>query len=183
MGTFVCFEVGINNEIVDCLTYNTKNEWRCYELKVSVSDFHSKQAKTFVGNYNYYVIPSTLFDKVKDEIPENVGVIVNGNSVIKKPKKQGLSVNESVMYYSMIKSLYRNAEKYLNMKQNDDIDDMQRLRQQKNSEIKELKEQCERYKKNIQWLRKNDCETIQKLSFLEHRAKPEDIQEMKNTDF
>ena len=84
--TFVCMEVGIQGEIVDCLSYRKNKDWRCYELKISVNDFHSKQAKTFVGNYNYFVMPTELIDKVKDEIPDYVGIIENGEVVVKNPK-------------------------------------------------------------------------------------------------
>jgi len=42
--TFGCFEVTIGwygKERVDYMTYNTKGEFRCYEIKVSLSDFKS----------------------------------------------------------------------------------------------------------------------------------------------
>lgn len=49
-GTYLCFEVAIPESIcnkyscrerVDLMSYETKDNWRCYELKVSKSDFHS----------------------------------------------------------------------------------------------------------------------------------------------
>ncbi|MEJ9149089.1 hypothetical protein P4520_28825, partial [Bacillus thuringiensis] len=75
-GVFGCFEVTIGwfgKERVDYLTLDTKGIWRCYEIKVSVSDFRSKANKTFCGHYNYYVIPEELYEKVKDEIPSHIG--------------------------------------------------------------------------------------------------------------
>ena len=67
----------IDNEIVDLLTWESnKNIWRCYEIKISYQDFKSKASKTFVGNYNYYIIPDTLLNKVKGEVPDNIGIYV-----------------------------------------------------------------------------------------------------------
>jgi hypothetical protein len=112
-GVFGCFEVTIGwfgKERVDYLTYDTKGIWRCYEIKVSKSDFRSKAAKTFIGHYNYYVMPQELFEQVKDEIPNHIGAYVNGVSY-KNAKKQKLGVDEQTLKDSLIRSLYREYEK------------------------------------------------------------------------
>ena len=67
MGVFGCFEVTIGffgKERVDYMTYDTKGIFRCYEIKTSLSDFHSKAKKTFCGHYNYYVLTKELYEKV-----------------------------------------------------------------------------------------------------------------------
>lgn len=77
MGTFGCYEVTIGyggKERVDYMTYDTKGIFRCYEVKVSKADFHSAAVKSFVGHYNYYVLTRELYDQVKGEIPDWVGV-------------------------------------------------------------------------------------------------------------
>lgn len=65
--------------IVDTLSYQQfadgTIEWRCYELKVTKSDFHSKAKLSFIGNYNYFVLPLALYQEVKDEIPAEIGVL------------------------------------------------------------------------------------------------------------
>lgn len=48
----------------------------CYEIKVTKSDFKSKNGHNFVGNCNYYVIPKELYDDVKDLVPEDIGIIL-----------------------------------------------------------------------------------------------------------
>lgn len=53
-----------------------KGNFYCYEVKSSVEDFHSKNGHNFLGDYNYYVMPEEVFEKVKNEIPYNVGVFV-----------------------------------------------------------------------------------------------------------
>lgn len=70
MGIFGCFEVSIGwegREIVDFITYKSNNEFRCYEIKVSKADFHSKAKLSFVGDFNYFVMPVALYDELKRE--------------------------------------------------------------------------------------------------------------------
>lgn len=97
-------------ERVDYITYNTKGIWRCYEIKISKSDFHSKNNNTFIGHYNYYVLPKELYEQVKDEIPNHIGVYVN-ERCIKRSKKQDLQIDEQILKNSLIRSLYREYEK------------------------------------------------------------------------
>ncbi len=56
-----------------------KGDFYCYEVKSSVEDFHSKNGHNFLGDFNYYVMPEEVYEKVKDEIPYNVGVYVPDN--------------------------------------------------------------------------------------------------------
>jgi len=53
-----------------------KGDFYCYEVKSSVEDFHSKNGHNFIGDFNYYVMPEDVYEKVKDEIPYKVGVLV-----------------------------------------------------------------------------------------------------------
>ena len=66
--------------IVDTLSYQELPsgdiEWRCYELKVTKSDFHSKAKLSFVGHYNYFVLPLKLYQAVATEIPAGIGVLI-----------------------------------------------------------------------------------------------------------
>lgn len=127
-GVFCCFEVTIGwfgDERVDYMTYDTKGIWRCYEIKVSVSDFRSKAKNTFIGHFNYYVMPQELFGKVKDEIPSHVGVYVGGRCV-KRAKRQDLKVDEQALKDSFIRSLYREAEKVIKSDNPNIIDGMRR---------------------------------------------------------
>jgi hypothetical protein len=119
-GTFGCFEVTIGwfgKERVDYMTYNTKGEFRCYEIKISKSDFYSKAHKTFVGHFNYYVMPKSLFNELSAEIPNGIGVYAIGDSeydvmrCVKKPKRMELKVNEQILKDSLIRSLCRDVDK------------------------------------------------------------------------
>lgn len=109
------------------------------------ADFHSAAVKSFVGHYNYYVLTRELYDQVKEEIPDWVGVYI-GDYCAKKAKKQDLSgreyktrrsVNgrstevstpwEDMLKESMIRSLYRDSDKLI---QTEDEQYISRLRSQ-----------------------------------------------------
>lgn len=133
-GVFGCYEVTIGfcgRERVDYMTYDTKGVFRCYEIKVSKADFHSAAAKSFVGHYNYYVLTRELYNQVKEEIPDWIGVYI-GDYCAKKAKKQDLSGREykmrrsvngrstevstpwvDMLKESMIRSLYRDSDKLI----------------------------------------------------------------------
>ena len=53
-----------------------KGDFYCYEVKSSVEDFRSKNGHNFLGDYNYYVMPEDVYERVKQEIPFGVGVFV-----------------------------------------------------------------------------------------------------------
>ena len=116
--------------IVDTLTCRTKPdgtyEWRCYELKVSKPDFKSTAKISFIGHYNYYVMPKPLYDAVKNEIPNYVGAMVylpfdyerecdtltkGSLSIIKKASRQDLLVEEGQLMNSFLHSLFREVRK------------------------------------------------------------------------
>ena len=94
-----------------------KGDFYCYEVKSSVEDFHSKNGHNFLGDYNYYVMPQEVYEKVRDEIPYRVGVYVPvGKSrsgewlvleSIKKARRQDRSRPVSEMLLMMFRSAAR----------------------------------------------------------------------------
>ncbi len=101
----------IRTEIVDILELNSQKGWCCYEIKISKSDFHSRAIKSFVGEYNYYLMPDELYKQVKNEIEKDIGVYsYNGQYLYlkKKARKQKIidGMNEQ-LYYGMVRSLNR----------------------------------------------------------------------------
>lgn len=58
----------------------------CFEIKVTVSDFKSKNGHNFVGNLNYYVVPIELYPQIKELTPEDIGILVyyDGKGEVKK---------------------------------------------------------------------------------------------------
>jgi len=148
-GVFGCFEVTIGffgRERVDYMTYDTKGIFRCYEIKTSVSDFHSKSKKTFCGHYNYYVLTREVYDKVKDEIPKHIGVFVNG-CFHKKPIKQKLGVSETILKDSMIRSLCRESDKLFNSSDKKALDKAKKTLEKEKQEVKKQRKELANLKK------------------------------------
>ncbi|KAF1296915.1 hypothetical protein BAU15_14530 [Enterococcus sp. JM4C] len=130
LGAVVVEEVTMPDDrgIVDTLSCFMKpdgtREWRCYELKVSKADFRSKAKLSFVGHYNYYVLPKELYEQVKLEIPSEIGVLVYqpfvaeeaidapGTFIVaKKPQRKELEVAEESLTNRFMASLFREVRK------------------------------------------------------------------------
>lgn len=95
--------------------------WRFFEIKVSKADFNSKAKITFIGDFNYYVMPEELYEEVKHKIPEHVGVYIATFSGLdgenprayltlkKKPKRQKPKMAQTELMHQMAISLFREA--------------------------------------------------------------------------
>lgn len=103
-------------EIVDFMAYDAANEdFRCYEIKVSLADLKSDAAKSWYGHYNYLVIPESLYDKVEDfntYLPIGVGLIVcdienRTMKTVKRPVRKIISAElVDELKNSLIRSLF-----------------------------------------------------------------------------
>lgn len=146
-GVYGAFEVTFDRERVDYITVDRKGIWRAYEVKVTKADFHSKAAKSFVGNYNYYVMPEWLYEDVKGEIPTHIGV-TNGKWVLKKPKKVPLSLPVDTLFINLVCALNREADKYYNNQDEDILAKCKRT-------IDRLQKECEKnYRNSTEWCNK-----------------------------
>ncbi|WP_072532980.1 hypothetical protein [Lactiplantibacillus plantarum] len=120
--------------IVDTLSYQQlpdgQIEWRCYELKITKADFHSKAKLSFIGHYNYFVLPQQLYLEVQSEIPDHIGVLIYRAfdqralelapqplrtpgflTVAKKAQRQDLQVEQTPLISHFITSLFREVDK------------------------------------------------------------------------
>lgn len=125
----VTFDYATSNAVrVDYMKFNPvnntvsgieKGDFYCYEVKSSVEDFHSKNGHNFLGDYNYYVMPEEVFEKVKNEIPYYVGVFVPDSmhyrgewynlKSVKKAKRKNRERPVSEMLLMMFRSANREA--------------------------------------------------------------------------
>lgn len=153
-GVFGCFEVTIGwfgKERVDYMTYNTKGEFRCYEIKVAKDDFHSPCHNSFVGDFNYYVMPKELYEQVKEEIPDWVGVYVSSDgkyvSCMKRAKRRAVA-GRDILKDSLIRSLCREVTKQI--KSGNPL-----VIESTNREIRQLKKEKEDYRRRYWDLRRS----------------------------
>lgn len=72
--------------ICDFVAYN-KSEFYFIEIKISLSDFKSKNGHNLVGHRNYYCVPESLIEKVKPLIPKHVGLYSWDGNQLKNVKR------------------------------------------------------------------------------------------------
>jgi hypothetical protein len=121
----VTFDYYSRNRIrVDYMLFRPKNNtdkgiregtFYCYEVKSSVADFQSKNGHNYVGDYNYYVMPETVFEKIKNKIPPYVGVFVpscescDGSYYHLKSVKNARRAERSRTVLEMLLMMFRSA--------------------------------------------------------------------------
>lgn len=133
MGVFGCYEVTIGDrdtwhgggyDRVDFMTYDSKGEFRCYEIKVSKSDFNSAAKKSFYGDFNYYVMPLALYEELggKEFFDQwqykDVGVLLYSQEYpcVKQPKRRSVAFNvRADLMESMLRSMFREENSYIRL--------------------------------------------------------------------
>lgn len=97
-----------------------KGDFYCYEVKSSVEDFHSKNGHNFLGDYNYYVMPEEVFEKVRQEILHDIGVYVpdrmdiSGQWCLLKSVKKAWRCNRTRPVSEMLLMMFRSATREIN---------------------------------------------------------------------
>lgn len=121
----ICQEVSVSkymqgnrHKFVDIMEYNRyKNEFTCYEIKVSKEDLYSKNGHNFVGDRNYYVVPANLKKVAKQKVKNtDIGVMVyNNNEKIEIPveakKKFNTRKTKYFLLLTLSKAIKRENEK------------------------------------------------------------------------
>lgn len=147
------------NRRVDFMSTTTKGLIRCYEIKVTESDFHSKNGHNFDGNFNYYVMPEELWEQVKDEIPEHVGVLVGTDlKSVKKCKFKELpdSEREKMILYLCrslsreVKKSYRSKSKAVLARLERENDNLKRMNHSYARDIRDLNNELRKIKRRLE---------------------------------
>lgn len=102
-----------------------KGDFYCYEIKSSVEDFHSKNGHNFIGDYNYYVMPENVYNKIRKEIPFGVGVLTSSSldtetsvlSCVKKAGRKNREKSATEMLFMMFRSAARDVTNYKKKKE------------------------------------------------------------------
>lgn len=102
---------GHGDEIVDYMTMDANEVFRCYELKVTLSDLKTDNKLSWYGDYNYLVISDLLYMRHPDwdmYIPPYVGIMVGQDLVVKRnAKKKGMiAENREMLKNSLLRSVY-----------------------------------------------------------------------------
>lgn len=166
----------IKTEIVDLLESNSQKGWICYEIKISKSDFHSKAIKSFVGHYNYYLMPNELYEELKKEIPKEIGVYTYDGktlTLVKKSKGQKLvdGIDEQ-LNYGMIRALARERDERFEKSK-------QLTFKELNSYISKLEQETEEKSKQLWKLKHNEERIPSKEEILELETELDVLRDVK----
>lgn len=114
VGRIGCQEVGLGDEgIVDYISIELGGARviRCYELKISKSDFLSDNKKTFIGDFNYYVIPTGLWNYVRGYVEPGIGVWAVSSDgtakVMRKATRMPCKLDRRYVTVRIVHALYR----------------------------------------------------------------------------
>ena len=110
---------------LDLCEYDSDGIFKGYEIKRNLQDFHSGASWSWICNYNYFIMPNDLYNKVKDEIPSDIGVwVVYENSKImtcvKKPRRRELLCPKEDMMVMILQGLSREYKKYRKLKEQEE---------------------------------------------------------------
>lgn len=114
-----------NNCVMKCRTVerNIAHYVICFEIKVTVNDFYSSHGHNFVGDLNYYILLNTVYDKVIQDIPEDIGVIVasiDKNDIVTfriKRDSKLTEISEEDRNWFLQTALSRERKKYKDLEQ------------------------------------------------------------------
>lgn len=114
-----CLQPKTHRERMDMISYETSGVYRVYEIKISKSDLHSKNALSFIGNFNYLVCPEDLVEDAKQILSNDIGIYAvyeHGNKrwidLVRKPKHRELLCSSAEMQFAMLQSFSREYKKY-----------------------------------------------------------------------
>ena len=170
---------GHGDEIVDYMSLDSTDVFRCFEIKVSLADLKSDNKKSWYGNYNYLVVSDALYHQNPawgNYIPPYVGILCGENLTAKRNAKEKKISDEqkSMLKGSLIRSVFWKMEEYKDADNQDVLKELRRNLSEKEEEFAAYKLETERR----QWISEDyECyyrRNHQDESFsLEHQAKRE----------
>ena len=128
-GRYIIFEVAVPRALqdskhrnrIDMIMYDTSGAFRGLEIKRDIYDFHSPASWSWICNYNYFIMPDDLYEVVKDEIPDGIGVwVINKNTksmkCVVRPEYKELLCSKEDMLIAMMQGFSREYKKYRQLK-------------------------------------------------------------------
>lgn len=163
------------DEIVDYMSMDADGLFKCYELKVTLSDLKSDAKKSWYGDLNYLVVSKSLYAKnpvFENYIPPYVGILVGEElTVKKKAKKKDITVEQREMLKnSLIRSVFWKMDHFRNADNLDKYRHLERELEQTKQEFETFKIANDRktwtYDDFENWYRKNHQDTKMTLESL-----------------
>lgn len=108
---------GHGDEIVDYMSMDAHEVFRCYELKVTYSDLKTDNKLSWYGDYNYLVVSESMYRRpipYDNYIPPYVGILVGKElrTVRAAKKKKIPEETRAMLKDSLLRSVYWKMLKY-----------------------------------------------------------------------
>lgn len=90
----------------------------CFEVKITMADFHSGHGRNFVGNENYYCVPKEMASQVAEVLGDYspIGILVwNGHGLRKYKEAQYMEISDEVkcmLLYNALKKWCDGVQKF-----------------------------------------------------------------------
>lgn len=155
---------GHGDEIADYMTMDSKNVFKCYEIKVTLQDLKTENRKSFYGDYNYLVVSKSLYAQNpswSNYIPGYCGILVGKELTVKRQAKRKTITEETreMLKDSLLRSVFWKYENYKDASDLAQYRSLQKQLQQKEQELIDLDRKNERtiwtYHDYEFWYRKN----------------------------
>lgn len=155
---------GLGDEIVDFMTMDAKEVFRCYEIKVTLSDLKTDNKKSFYGDYNYLVVSESLYAKHptwENYIPPYCGILSGEKLTVRKQakKKEIDDKTRGMLKDSLLRSVFWKYENYKDAKDLSMMKDLKKELDEVKQELQQTKRENERivwtYHDYEFWYRKN----------------------------
>lgn len=123
---------GHGDEIVDYMSMDASAVFKCYEIKVTLTDLKTENKKSFYGDYNYLVVSESLYvqNPVWDNyIPPYAGILCGNALTVKRTAKKRTITTETreMLKDSLLRSIYWKMENY---KDAEDLENLRKLKKQ-----------------------------------------------------
>lgn len=170
---------GHGDEIVDFMSMDSEEVFRCYEIKVTLSDLKTDNRKSFYGDYNYLVVSPSLYARNPawgNYIPPYAGILCGTDLTVKRQAKKKDITDEtrSMLKDSLLRSVFWKYQNYRKADNLEEYRDLEKKLQEKEEQFQQLRQLNDRiiwtYQDYENWYRKNH----QDASFsIEESAKKE----------
>lgn len=108
---------------IDFLTMDEQKQFRCYKIINSLQNFNERISGDFLGDFNYYIMPKSVYEQIKGKTEYGIGVYITEKNTIKNvepARRKTVYEHERNRYcYNMLKSMQKYTDFYIKNKERD----------------------------------------------------------------
>jgi hypothetical protein len=155
---------GHGDEIVDYMSMDAREVFRCYELKVSYADLKTDNRLSWYGDYNYLVVSEDMYRRplpYDNYIPPYAGILVGPSlRTVRPAKKEHISDEvREMLKDSLLRSVYWKMVQWRDEADDTVLKETRAQLEEAQTELAEVRKQDDLMRFNYEdyetWYRKN----------------------------